>query len=159
VNAEVILYADSVTDSMSKAMAETARRREIQLAYNQEHNITPRTVISAIKSVIEDEVAAHQLAQEVVGNTAEDYVTAEFLEELHKEMLTAAEELDFERAAKLRDQYFKSKSEFLKNELDKAKGKGDPKRVEELEAEIAKLQENEVVPEQTKKKKKAPKRK
>ena len=101
VNAEVILYADHVTDSMQRAITETARRRELQLAYNQEHGITPRTVQTAIKNFIEDEIAAHQLAEEVAGQT--DYVTAEYLEELHAEMLQAAQELDFERAAQLRD--------------------------------------------------------
>ena len=152
VNAEVILYADHVTNSMQKAMAETARRREVQLAYNAEHGITPRTVISAIKNGIEDEIAAHQLAQEVAGRTESDYVTAEFLEELHKEMLIAAEELDFERAAKLRDQYFKSKRDFLTSEIDRAKAKKDLPRVKELEAQLEALQSNEVIPEQTKKK-------
>jgi excinuclease ABC subunit B len=111
VNAEVILYADTVTESMQRAIDETARRREIQLAYNQEHGITPRTVVSAIKNSIEDEVAAHQLAQEVAGQSAQDYVTAEYLEELQAEMLAAAQALDFERAAELRDQLQKLKGE------------------------------------------------
>jgi excinuclease ABC subunit B len=111
VNAEVILYADTVTDSMSRAMTETARRREIQLAYNKEHGITPKTVKTAIKSVIEDEIAAHQLTQEVIGKPGEDYVTEELIEELHAEMLKAAQELNFERAAELRDQISKLKGE------------------------------------------------
>ena len=64
VNAEVYLYADTVTDSMSRAVGETNRRRDIQLAYNQEHNITPRTVTTAIKNAIEDEIESHKMAQE-----------------------------------------------------------------------------------------------
>ena len=103
VNAEVILYADRVTDSMQRAMDETARRRELQLEYNKTHGITPRTVVSAIKSIIEDEIAAHQIAQDAAGIKEMDYVTAEYLEQLQEEMLQAAKDLDFERAAQLRD--------------------------------------------------------
>ena len=111
VNAEVILYADHVTDSMQLAMSETSRRRELQIAYNTEHGITPRTVVSAIRNSIEDEVAAHELAQEVAGKVDTDYVTEEYLEELQVEMLKAAQELDFERAAELRDRISKLKGE------------------------------------------------
>src|SRR5207253_148910 len=78
VNAEVILYADTVTDSMNKAVGETNRRRDIQLAYNKEHGITPTTVKTAIKNAIEEEIAAHQMAEAAaIGATAaaEDYVT------------------------------------------------------------------------------------
>jgi excinuclease ABC subunit B len=103
INAEVILYADKVTDSMQKAIDETLRRRELQLAYNAQHGITPETVRSAIGSGIEEEIAAHKFAQEAAGQTADNYVTEEYLEELHGEMLTAAASLEFERAAQLRD--------------------------------------------------------
>src|SRR4029077_7848482 len=78
VNAEVYLYADTVTDSMSRAVGETNRRRDIQLAYNKEHNITPRTVTTAIRSAIEDEIEAHKMAREAATGAsaaAEDYVT------------------------------------------------------------------------------------
>ena len=103
VNAEVILYADVMTASMQRAIGETDRRRAVQLAYNKEHGITPRTVKTAIQSVIEEEIKSHELAQEVAGNSAQDVVTAEYLEELHKEMLAAAQNMEFERAALLRD--------------------------------------------------------
>lgn len=111
VNAEVILYADSMTESMNRAIGETGRRRELQMAYNREHGITPRTVKTAIKNSIEEEIAAHQMAQEAAGQSAENYVTAEYLEELHAEMLAAAQALDFERAAELRDKISKLKGE------------------------------------------------
>ena len=103
VNAEVILYADKVTDSMHRAIEETRRRRELQLAYNAEHNITPQTVRTAIGLGIEEEIAARQYVQEVAGLQSKDYVTEEYLEELHGEMLAAAANLEFERAAQLRD--------------------------------------------------------
>ena len=109
VNAEVILYADKVTDSIQRAVAETNRRRDVQLKYNAEHGITPTTVKSAIKSVIEDEIEAHQIAADAAGVT--DYVTEEYLEALQKEMLEAAEGLEFERAAQLRDRIATLKGE------------------------------------------------
>ncbi|MCS6978072.1 MAG: excinuclease ABC subunit UvrB [Gemmatales bacterium] len=103
VNAEVILYADAVTESMQKAITETNRRRELQLRYNAEHGITPETIRKAIRAGIEEEIRAHQLAESVAAKDGQDYVTAEYLEELHAEMLAAADALDFERAAMLRD--------------------------------------------------------
>ncbi len=103
VHAEVILYADKVTDSMKRAIDETQRRRTLQLEYNAAHGITPETVRSAIGSGIEEEIAARQFAQEAAGQKADDYVTQEYLEELHGEMLAAAANLEFERAAQLRD--------------------------------------------------------
>jgi excinuclease ABC subunit B len=127
VNAEVILYADKMTESMSRAVSETARRRELQMAYNQEHGITPRTVVSAIKNFIEDEIAAHQMAQEAAGQPAQDYVTAEYLEELQAEMLQAAQELNFERAAELRDQISKLKGDAVASPHEKKK-KGKKKK-------------------------------
>lgn len=111
VNAEVILYADKVTDSMARAMSETGRRREVQLAYNAEHGITPKSVMSAIHKGIEDAVEAHEIAQEAAGVAKQDVVTAEYLEELHKEMLEAAQGMEFERAALLRDKISELKGE------------------------------------------------
>ncbi len=104
VNAEVILYADRVTESMARAIEETNRRRELQIAYNREHGITPETIRKAIRRGIEDEIDARRVVQEIVGAKDEaQYVTQEYLGELEKEMLEAADGLDFERAAKLRD--------------------------------------------------------
>ena len=105
VNAEVILYADTVTESMARAIEETNRRREKQLAYNREHGITPETIRKAIRRGIEDEIDARRVVQAAVGAKDEaQYVTQEYLAELEGEMLEAAEQLDFERAARLRDQ-------------------------------------------------------
>jgi len=103
VNAEVILYADKVTDSMNLAIEETNRRRAVQLAYNAEHGITPESVKSSIDNSIEDAIAAHKLTQEAAGLPAEEYVTEEYIEQLHKEMLEEADRHNYERAAQLRD--------------------------------------------------------
>ncbi|MEZ6060242.1 MAG: excinuclease ABC subunit UvrB [Planctomycetaceae bacterium] len=104
VNAEVILYADSVTDSMQRAIDETERRRRIQIAYNEAHGITPETIRKAIRKGIEEEIAARRVERESAGiSNEEQFVTEEFIRELEAEMLAAAEQLDFERAAQLRD--------------------------------------------------------
>ena len=113
VNAEVILFADRVTDSMQKAIEETLRRRELQLEYNKEHGITPETIRKAIKRGIEDEIEARQVVQKSAGIKSEtQYVTQEFLNELESEMMQAAQNLEFERAAQLRDRILE-----LKNQL------------------------------------------
>jgi len=105
VDARVILYADTMTESMQQAIDETARRRELQLAYNAEHGITPATIRKEIRSGIEAESQARARAQAVVGNAEEKaQQQAELLEQLEADMLQAAAELDFERAAQLRDQ-------------------------------------------------------
>ncbi len=104
VNAEVFLYADQMTDSMQRAIDETNRRRELQLKYNEEHDITPETIRKAIRKGIEEEISARRVAQQASGSREEtEFVTQEFINELEKEMLAAAEQLEFERAAQLRD--------------------------------------------------------
>jgi excinuclease ABC subunit B len=104
VNAKVILYGDKVTDAMKNAIDETRRRRRVQEAYNKKHGITPETIRKNIRAGIEAEVQAHQQANAAVGRTDEtEYVTQEYINELEAEMLTAAEALEFERAAALRD--------------------------------------------------------
>ena len=111
VNAKVILYADKVTDSMQQAIDETNRRREIQLAYNQANGITPETIQKAIRKGIEEEIAAHNLVQETAGVNETYYVTQEFINELEGEMMKAAEGLEFERAAQLRDRIMQLKQQ------------------------------------------------
>lgn len=104
VNAQVVLYADTVTNSMQRAIDETNRRRALQEAYNTKHGITPETIRKAIRRGIEEEVEARKIVQQAAGAKSEtQFVTQEFLAELEKEMLEAAQNLEFERAAKLRD--------------------------------------------------------
>lgn len=104
VNAKVILYADRVTNSMQQAIEETERRRNLQRAYNEKHGITPETIRKNIRSGIESSAAAHREANAAVGRTDEsEYITEEYINELESEMLEAAEALEFERAAGLRD--------------------------------------------------------
>ena len=105
VNAKVILYADKITDSMRKAIDETERRRRLQKAYNEEHGITPETVKRGVRAGIDAEIAARERANEAAGVADEqEYVTREYVAALEKEMLEAADALEFERAAELRDQ-------------------------------------------------------
>ncbi|MGF1580823.1 MAG: excinuclease ABC subunit UvrB [Gemmataceae bacterium] len=129
VNAEVILYADKITDSMQMAMDETQRRRDLQLAYNKEHNITPKTVKTALISAVEEEIEAHKFVREVSGQKTDDYVTEEYLEELHKEMMEAAESMEFERAAEIRDRIAKLKGETVASpQPEKKKRRGRRKK-------------------------------
>ncbi len=104
VNAKVILYADKMTDSMAKAIEETRRRREIQQAYNDQHGITPETIQKNVQSGIESASQARKKANEAVGRTDEmEIVSQEMLNQLEGEMLDAAENLEFEKAASIRD--------------------------------------------------------
>ncbi|BBE39991.1 excinuclease ABC subunit UvrB [Streptococcus dysgalactiae] len=101
----VIMYADKVTESMQRAIDETARRREIQMAYNEAHGIIPQT----IKKDIRDLISISKAAESDVAETAVDYETMsrserkEAIKSLQKQMQEAAELLDFELAAQIRD--------------------------------------------------------
>ncbi len=113
VNGRIIMYADVVTGSMERAIEETLRRRTIQEAYNQEHGITPTSVQKGVRDIIEATVAAEEV--EEYGPVVEDLKLEDIdriIINLEKEMYKAAEELDFERAANLRDEMRKLKSEF-----------------------------------------------
>jgi excinuclease ABC subunit B len=88
---------------MRKAIDETLRRREIQLQYNREHGITPATVKKAIRSAIESEVKARRTVSEAIHATEDNVDQTEIIKLLEEEMLEAAKNLEFERAAQLRD--------------------------------------------------------
>jgi excinuclease ABC subunit B len=104
VNARVIMYADAMTPAMQAAIEETERRRTKQAAFNAEHNITPRTVEKALRSGIEMELRARRTARQAVDATDEAFDADELVRELEAEMLAAAEAMEFEKAARLRDQ-------------------------------------------------------
>ena len=130
INAKVILYADKVTGSMQRAIDETSRRRKLQEEYNKEHDITPETIRKAIRSGIEDEAAAHARANAAVGRDDETvYITEEYINELEKEMYEAADQMEFERAALIRDRIEKMREsiglsvESVEKQLSKSKGK------------------------------------
>ena len=97
----VIMYADSVTPSMEKALTETARRREIQMKYNEEHGITPKTIIKKVSDVLEISTHADDDKKYKKQLTPEEKM--KLIEQLTKEMKAAAKLLEFEHAAFLRD--------------------------------------------------------
>ncbi len=114
-NGHVIMYADRMTDSMTKAIEETNRRRVIQIAYNKEHNITPKTIQKEIRDVIRATQAAEEpetyLAKVTHGKKLTKAEKATLVESLEIEMKDAAKALDFERAAELRDTILELKAE------------------------------------------------
>ena len=117
-NSKVILYADRITDAMKIAMEETARRRRKQEEYNKQHGITPETVRKAAMNSFQESIATRKKAREVVTQAgAPKVVTNEYLKELEAEMMGAAEEMEFERAAALRDEIQRLK-EHLGKPLD-----------------------------------------
>lgn len=121
-SSKVVLFADKVTDSMKIAMDETKRRREIQLDYNQEHGIVPKTIKKALKNPILDAFAKAERAEDMLADEAlnkvlnVDLVPGQKLkkreliraiDKIEEEMRSAAKDLDFEKAAAFRDQLFK----------------------------------------------------
>ena len=110
-NGQVILYADRITDSMEKALNETNRRREIQIAYNLEHGITPKTIKKEIHDVIRGKETQKMANAYLTKRQKLDRKSQEeLIISLEKEMHEAARVLDFERAAELRDIVLELKS-------------------------------------------------
>ena len=101
------MYADSVTDSMKKTIVETNRRRGIQQKYNEEHGITPKTIVKKVNDIIE--ISTHTDEEmEMVGRLSREQKN-EMIKQLTKEMQAASKLLEFEHAAFLRDQIKKLK--------------------------------------------------
>ena len=118
-NGSVIMYADTVTDSMQKAIDETKRRREIQIAYNRKHGITPKTIIKPIQETISSTTKTEDIGKEADSTefTTKDFAKltrddqTKMVEELTEQMRTAAKRLDFEQAATLRDTIMELKAQ------------------------------------------------
>jgi excinuclease ABC subunit B len=91
-------------------MDETERRRKIQLEHNKKNNITPQTIRKGIRKSIEDESASKKIARQMVKEDEAEYVTQEYIRELEEEMLQAASDLNFEKAAEIRDRVLKLQS-------------------------------------------------
>jgi len=103
VNGLVIMYADSITDSMKRAINESTRRRKIQIAYNKKHKITPTTIERAIKDGIETYLKEEEEIKHKLELDESDIQVRDIIAQLEKEMFIAAKNLHFEKAAQLRD--------------------------------------------------------
>ncbi len=113
-NGEVVMYADKITDSMKKAIEETERRRSVQMAHNEKHGITPQTIQKAVREVIEatkvaEESETYQVAPDMEKMSGKE--RRQLIEGMEKEMKQAARDLQFERAAELRDMILELKAE------------------------------------------------
>jgi excinuclease ABC subunit B len=111
VNSHVVLYADTLTGSIQVALAETARRREIQLAYNAENHITPQTIRKPVREQEVDLTDVRHIPKAVIPN---------MIIELEAQMKAAAENLDFEQAISLRD-----RMRHMRERLGASGGEGD----------------------------------
>ena len=110
VNGEVYLFADTVTKSMAKLIAVTDYRRARQMAYNEEHGITPTSVKRAVQESLHTILKGRELEESVVRESGASFDVGELLRELEAEMIEAASNLEYERAALLRDQIAELKS-------------------------------------------------
>ncbi len=109
VNGKVILYADTLTQSIKKLIEVTKKRREKQLAYNVEHKITPKTVQRAVQESLANLLKGKEIEASVVRESGGDLDTLDVLRELEEEMIAASNSLEFEKAALLRDQMLELK--------------------------------------------------
>ncbi len=123
VKGKAILYADSITGSMKKAIDETNRRRELQVAYNEEHGIEPKTIIKKVADVMEhggQQYKSNKARRQKVADVVKDYKVKDSkdigttIEQLEKQMFEHAKNLEFEQAANIRDTIDELKESFLK---------------------------------------------
>jgi excinuclease ABC subunit B len=128
INAEVILYADVMTDSIKKLIEVSDYRRGKQMEHNRIHKITPKSVVRAVQESLQSIVSGHDVEASVVKEAGADYDMVELLRELEAEMLEAAKKLEFERAALLRDQI---------KELQRGTGEGEAPALKKREVVYA----------------------
>lgn len=117
INGRVLMYADKMTRSMEKAIQETDRRRKIQLKFNEANQITPRSIEKAVKEGIESYKKARHLISDVLEETEDQYDITSLIGELQHDMEVAARNLQFERAAVLRDQIKGLRSNLVRKSL------------------------------------------
>ena len=103
INGTVIMYADTLTGSIKRAVSESSRRRKIQLEFNKKNKITPRSIQKAIKEGIEDLAEAEEFVIDLTGERRDEYELNKYVSELEYEMELAARNLQFEKAALIRD--------------------------------------------------------
>ena len=108
---KVIMYGDKMTDSMKEAISETKRRRAIQMQYNEEHGIVPKTVLKPIRDVVRSKETKAETSRYLKKKKLGKKGTQKLIEDMELEMREAAKELDFERAAQLRDMILELKAE------------------------------------------------
>ncbi len=139
VHGSVVMYADQMTDSMRRAIDETDRRREIQARYNQEHNIVPASIVKAVRDLTDSiRAVAEEKAEYRVSKTMPRDELNRLIKELEKQMKQAAQELEFEKAALLRDEIFE-----LRQQMEETDDKKRPawerlrdERPDEMEEEL-----------------------
>ena len=115
INGRVLMYADKITDSMRRAIDETNRRRKIQVAYNEEHHIVPASIVKAVRDI------TASLRRAEAPEAAESVTPAalpRLIKDLEKQMKEAAQQLEFEKAALLRDQIFELREALVEKDGD-----------------------------------------
>ncbi|MCD5397894.1 excinuclease ABC subunit UvrB [candidate division NPL-UPA2 bacterium] len=124
LDGEVIMYADTVTGSMERAIEETDRRRRLQVKFNREHGITPRGIQKSIQSMVETNLRTEEYVQSLVKEPEVGYISEKplLIADLKKEMVEAARKLEFEKAALLRDKIKKLKGQKTKKKPQRHRG-------------------------------------
>jgi len=113
IDGRVIMYADRITGSMERAIGETNRRREIQAEFNAANNITPKSIIKGVRDIIEATTAAEEIGKYKIRDKHKDKDIASYIVELEIDMRLAADSLEFEKAAQIRDEIKAIKDKML----------------------------------------------